>query len=244
MTPRTFLDLGRVSNLPTVWTNVLAGAVLSGGRLEPVPLMLLGLAGSLFYVGGMFLNDAFDRRFDARLRSDRPIPSGRAVTSQVFTLGFLMLGAALALLGIVGRLVSAEPGVSTPLPWKPLVAGVVLAGLIVFYDAFHKANPRSAVVMGLCRAALYVAAAVTLGTLTRETALGAVLLLLYVVALTEVARREARDPRLLGFVGRLIAGICLLDAMLIALMGLPALGAIAALGFPLTLAGQRFVRGT
>ncbi len=27
----TLLRLGRVSNLPTVWTNVLAGAVLAGG---------------------------------------------------------------------------------------------------------------------------------------------------------------------------------------------------------------------
>ena len=32
MTPLTALRLGRVSNLPTVWTNALAGIALSGGR--------------------------------------------------------------------------------------------------------------------------------------------------------------------------------------------------------------------
>ena len=31
---------------------------------------------SLFYIGGMYLNDAFDREFDARARPDRPDPGG------------------------------------------------------------------------------------------------------------------------------------------------------------------------
>jgi 4-hydroxybenzoate polyprenyltransferase len=239
MTLKTLLDLGRVSNLPTVWTNVLAGAVLSGARLEALPLGLLVLAGSLFYVGGMFLNDAFDREFDARVRSDRPIPSGRATASQVFTLGLVLLAAALTLVALTSC--SWAPA---PIPRTPLAAGAALAGLIVFYDAFHKGNPVSAVVMGLCRATLYVMAAVTLGRLTRGVVLGAVLLLLYVVGLTAVARREALDPRLRGLVGRLIAGISLLDGLLIALTGAPALAALAALGFPLTLAGQRYVKGT
>ena len=34
MTLKTFLELGRTSNLPTVWSNVLAGAVLSGGAVS------------------------------------------------------------------------------------------------------------------------------------------------------------------------------------------------------------------
>ena len=73
---RTYLRLGRVSNLPTVWTNVLAGIVLAGGPLEPGTLAALVVALSLFYVGGMYLNDAFDRTIDARERPERPIPSG------------------------------------------------------------------------------------------------------------------------------------------------------------------------
>jgi 4-hydroxybenzoate polyprenyltransferase len=243
MTPRTLLDLGRVSNLPTVWTNVLAGAVLSRGRLEAPALLLLCAAASLLYVGGMFLNDAFDREFDTRLRSDRPIPSGRATAASVFALGFAMLVSGVILVSVVSRLRGPALGPDGS-GWGPVASACALAALIVFYDAFHKGNPWSAAVMGLCRAALYVTAAVSLGTLTIQAAFGALLLLLYVIGLTAVARREATVPRLRGLVGRLIAGICLLDALLIAFMGLPALAALAALGFPLTLAGQRYVKGT
>ena len=31
----TLLRLGRISNVPTVWTNVLAGSVIAGGGLRP-----------------------------------------------------------------------------------------------------------------------------------------------------------------------------------------------------------------
>lgn len=243
MTPRTLLDLGRVSNLPTVWTNVLAGAVLSGASLKAPTLLLLGAAASLLYSGGMFLNDGFDRHFDARLRSERPIPSGRASAAGVFGTGFGLLAAGVVLAGVASWLRGStlEAG---PSEWGAVAAAGSLAGLIVFYDAFHKGNPLSAVIMGLCRAALYVLAAVTLGRLGGAVVGGALLLLVYVVGLTVIARREATAPRLRGLVGRLVAGICLLDALLIALTGPLALAAIAALGFPLTLAAQRYVKGT
>ncbi len=243
MTPRTLLDLGRVSNLPTVWTNVLAGAALSRGSLDATSLVLLGAAASLLYVGGMFLNDGFDRHFDARFRPDRPIPAGRASAGQVFAIGFALLAGGVMLVAVVSRL--REPALGAQGPgWIPAVSACALAALTVIYDAFHKGNPLSAVVMGLCRAALYIVAAVTLGMVTTEVAGGALLLLLYVVGLTAVARKETTVPRLRGLVGPLIAGICLLDALLIAFMGLPTFAVLAALGFPLTLAGQRLVKGT
>src|SRR2546425_8066153 len=71
-----YLRLGRISNLPTVWTNVAAGIVLAGGTPAAGMLVVLATALSLFYVGGMFLNDAFDRAVDARERPERPIPAG------------------------------------------------------------------------------------------------------------------------------------------------------------------------
>src|SRR5262245_63491269 len=48
-------------------------------------------AGSLFYSGGMALNDAFDAEIDARERPERPIPSGRVSRGTVLALGFGML---------------------------------------------------------------------------------------------------------------------------------------------------------
>src|ERR1700733_16333044 len=90
----TLLTLGRVSNLPTVWTNVLAGAVLSGGDWRNWRLGLMLVAMSLFYVGGMYLNDYFDRTIDARERPERPIPSGEISAGGGATIGFFFLGGA------------------------------------------------------------------------------------------------------------------------------------------------------
>jgi len=94
---KTLLTLGRTSNLPTVWSNMLAGAVLSGAVFGPRTFALLLICGSAFYEGGMFLNDAFDAELDARERPGRPIPSGLVTRGAVFSLGFGLLGAGLAL---------------------------------------------------------------------------------------------------------------------------------------------------
>ena len=65
------LRLGRVSNLPTVWTNVLAGLALTvaGGQAGHVAgtnqIIVLMIAMTFFYLGGMYLNDAFDADIDA-----------------------------------------------------------------------------------------------------------------------------------------------------------------------------------
>ena len=140
---RTYLRLGRVSNLPTVWTNVLAGIVLAGGPLEPGTLAALLVALSLFYVGGMYLNDAFDRKIDARERPERPIPSGLISAREVFAIGFGMLAA--AVLVLVGVTVGRAP----PSNWLPVASGVALAAVITYYDAVHKRDPLSPLMMGL-----------------------------------------------------------------------------------------------
>src|SRR5689334_22435492 len=95
---RTALRLGRVSNLPTTWNNVIAGLVLSGaGALAFAPTLALCCAISLLYVGGMYLNDAFDREYDARERPERPIPAGEVSAAAVFGSGFGMLALGVAL---------------------------------------------------------------------------------------------------------------------------------------------------
>ena len=96
------LRLGRVSNLPTVWTNVAAGMALSGAGLAVEILAGVALAMSLFYVGGMYLNDAFDRDIDARERPERPIPSGLVPAATVFQIGFALLAAGWLILAAIG----------------------------------------------------------------------------------------------------------------------------------------------
>ena len=128
------LRLGRVSNLPTVWTNTLTGIVLAGGALgSPMTLPLL-VALSLFYVGGMYLNDAFDARIDAVERPERPIPSGAISARAVFAAGFAMLALGVVLLFWTGAWLAAL-----------VSAGLALAlrGAIVLYDWYHKDNPLS-----------------------------------------------------------------------------------------------------
>lgn len=198
---KVYLRLGRVSNLPTVWTNVAAGAWLAGAPPSPALLVLVATAMSLFYTGGMFLNDAFDREIDARQRPDRPIAAGLVGAGHVFGVGFGLLTAGEILIGCAAALASAGAA--------PLVGGAALAGAIVLYDAWHKQNPVSPVVMGMCRALVYVTAALVANrSLSLVPAAwsdvagpgpsafvipGAVVAWCYLIGLTYAAKQEALD---------------------------------------------------
>jgi len=285
VTWRLALRLGRVSNLPTVWTNVMAAAVLAGVPVASLDVLALAVACSLFYVGGMFLNDAFDREFDARVRPERPIPSGATSAATVFACGFGLLGA--GLLAVVG-----VAGVTGP----AVTAALALAGTIVTYDAWHKNNPYAPILMGVCRVLVYVTTAAALtGGVPVAVVAGSVVLLSYLIGLTYVARQEnltevahlwpvmllalpflwrlptawvggSSSLLYLGFLGwvvlgvshlgwrerldvpravvSLIAGIALLDGLLIAGAGKTTLIPVAVLGFVLTLWLQRSISGT
>lgn len=177
--PALYLRLGRVSNLPTVWTNVLAGVVLAGARPRVTMVAFLALAASLFYVGGMFLNDALDRAIDARERPERPIPSGAITASEVFVVGYGLLAAGIAAVAWYA-----------PRP-EAVAAAVALAVAIVTYDAWHKANPLGPVLMGLCRMLLYVTAALVVSrTLGTPVVVGALCLFAYLIGLTYAAKQE------------------------------------------------------
>ncbi len=279
---RTALHLGRVSNLPTVWTNTLAGAVLAGAGGFGAEFALMLLAFSLFYTGGMFLNDAFDASFDAVQRPERPIPSGEIGAREVFAYGFGLMAAGVVLLAWFGI--------------APALAGLTLAVAITFYDWHHKKNVFGPVVMGLCRVLIYVGAGLcTTLALPDRLWIGAALMLCYLIGLTYVAKQEnlGRVENLwplvflaapvaygawlvvaqpaagliwllftgwmlvaLWFLRRrrkgdipravvsLIAGISLLDALLIAGTGAVALAGLALAGFGVTLFFQRYISGT
>ena len=47
---RTFLELGRISNLPTVFTNLILGVALAKGTLSYYEYVLLFIYGCSFYV--------------------------------------------------------------------------------------------------------------------------------------------------------------------------------------------------
>jgi 4-hydroxybenzoate polyprenyltransferase len=290
MSWRVALQLGRVSNLPTVWSNTLAGVVLAGGSaLDPRALPLL-VALSLFYVAGMYLNDAFDAPIDARERPDRPIPAGAVTARTVFAAGFGLMALGLGVLAWIGYGYHGGTGPA------PLAAGLALGAAIVLYDWHHKANPLSPVLMGACRVLVYVTAgfAITV-TPSPDLFIGAVVLLAYLIGLTYFAKQEhlnavhnfwpaaflavpigyaalhaLGDPTtamllvmLAGWIGYatflllrraagdvprgvvcLIAGIALVDAVLLASVGSPAVAWLAVAGCFLTMALQQVVSGT
>jgi 4-hydroxybenzoate polyprenyltransferase len=174
MTWRIWLKLGRVSNLPTVWSNGLAGWALSGAVVETDMLALLMVALSLLYVAGMYLNDAFDADIDARERANRPIPMGEVGRGTVFALGFAMLA--------LGALIAFVLGAG---------AGLALAGTVVLYDWLHKRTALSPLIMGACRMLTYVTAAFAAGGTTGALWVGAAGLFCHVVGLTYAAKQEA-----------------------------------------------------
>jgi UbiA prenyltransferase family protein len=284
------LKLGRVSNLPTVWSNVLTGMALAGTATADCRLLLLVVSLSLFYVGGMFLNDAFDHGFDAKVRPERPIPSGQVSAAQVHTFGFGMMAVALALLAWVGY--GYEPFTQ----WRPVAAGLALAAAIVFYNWHHKNNPLSPLVMGLCRMLVYVTAALAVSAiLPQAVVIAAVVLLCYLIGLTYAAKKEHLGrlenswplaflavPLIYGIylalaqpavvlplvllaawsayalwllrrrkpgdvpraVISLIAGISLLDAILLSGFGHFLFAGLAVAAFAITLVLQRWITGT
>jgi len=181
---KTLLSLGRVSNLPTVWSNTLAGVVLAGASPVTWSMLPLLLAMSMAYVGGMFLNDAFDRKIDAKERPERPIPSGQIKAAEVFAAGFTLLAGAIIFSFITALAWSGSAG-------KTVAAAFALTAAIVLYDCWHKNNSLSPVIMGACRMLVYfVAAHAAAASPNTLVYWGALVVLAYLIGLTFVAKQE------------------------------------------------------
>ncbi|MBE7496136.1 MAG: UbiA family prenyltransferase [Verrucomicrobiaceae bacterium] len=154
---KPWLHLARISNLPTVWTNVTAAWLIAGGEPADARLWWLILAGSLLYTGGMILNDAADVKFDREHRQERPIPSGQVSLKAAWIVSVAMLlgGSTLAVL------LGASPQITA-----------FLAAAIVFYDLYHKQWAGSVLIMGACRVLLYLMAA---SAVASDTHMGSIL---------------------------------------------------------------------
>ncbi len=176
-------ELARVSNLPTVLTNVLVGALIADARPAPGSLAVALVSVACLYVGGMVLNDVVDADFDREANPRRPIPSGRIGRRAAAGLGGMLLGA--------GVLAAASASVAA----AALAMG--LAAAIITYDLVHKRWSHAVWIMGLCRALVYpVAAAIvgadaaTHGPFAAPIVPVALIVLAYTVGLTVVARHE------------------------------------------------------
>jgi UbiA prenyltransferase family len=183
---KTLATLGRISNLPTVWTNILAATVVAQAAAFPQTdiaspdvnqILIVLFALSFLYIGGMFLNDAFDSDWDKENNNMRPIVKGEISGKPVWVIGSLLLFSGLYLL------VSQNNETAS-------IAALLLGGAIVLYNALHKKFPAAAFIMGFTRFGVYVISALLLAELNTALLIIASALLLYITGVTYLARQE------------------------------------------------------
>jgi 4-hydroxybenzoate polyprenyltransferase len=207
---RDYLELARVSNLPTCLSNVLTGAVLGAGGfgLPWGTVGLVAVAVAAFYVAGMALNDAVDADVDRRERPGRPVPSGRISRRAAYAFAVAALAAGLA--------------ATIPIGSVAMLYGACLSVAIVVYDFTHKRFAAAAMLMGLCRGLIYMLAAGGVAAVLerpldseerRMLLTFAAALTLYTMMLTLVARVENEQQmgrtRWLG-IGILVVALAML----------------------------------
>ena len=181
------LRLGRVSNLPTVWTNVCAGVVLSGAAVTAQ----LTAPPHRFAFPVLCRRHVPQRCVRPALRSARATPSSD--TRRRSDLGD---GVCLRLWSprarprdssssSVTRYPQASAGGRQPRArcWPPSSC---------FMTRWHKANPIGPLIMGLCRLLVYVIAGLAAaGALARTPAARRIVSLCYLIGLTYVAKQES-----------------------------------------------------
>jgi 4-hydroxybenzoate polyprenyltransferase len=140
-------QLMRLPNVFTAFADILLGAATAGYLTQRLDLVFILLISSgCLYLGGMVINDYFDREADARTQAFRPIPSGR-IRSR--TAG--MIGALLLILGIgSASLTLLLANYSTDRLMPPVIA-MMLVIAIISYNYYLKHTVLGPLGMGTCR---------------------------------------------------------------------------------------------
>jgi 4-hydroxybenzoate polyprenyltransferase len=197
------LATGRISNLPTVWCNVLVAFLIiqfsalhfgeASCAVFPLTLFIASCIGaSCLYVGGCFLGDAVDVEFDLAHKPTRPIPMGILMRETVYTWASILLTT-----GII--LPNAYLYFSTEsFQLTPLIASLALAGVIIAYSIWHKRSPWFGLpLIGACRYFLIIFGACVAIASTGDcsylckAAVFATAVGIYTVCFASVARSES-----------------------------------------------------
>ena len=146
-TSQAWLGMMRISNAPTVVSNILVGTAIAmqsdyfGWNPSYDVFFAVCILG--IYFAGMILNDAFDATYDKKHRPDRPIPVGVIQRSHAWVAGLLILGAV--------SVFSLGHGAASGL--MALIVAVLL------YTFFHRWMIPAIVFMALCRGLVYLVVA-------------------------------------------------------------------------------------
>ncbi len=149
-TLRTLLVLGRVSNLPTIWSNCLCGWLIGVGyagigSVDWTMLFWLCAGATAIYLGGMYLNDACDVAFDRQFRKERPIPSGVISEGAVWKIGIGLLATGVGVLSLQGGTTA--------------LLALALFNCVLIYNFLSQKIVWSLLLIALCRFFLLLAAA-------------------------------------------------------------------------------------
>lgn len=210
-TLRAYAQLVRLPNVFTAAADICLAALASQALPDQwLAFVLLLLASSCLYCGGMVWNDFFDVEQDRRERPFRPIPSGR-VTPRAAAL----FGSALLVGGLCFALLAGWSAGSGSPRWPPVLLAGLLSGAILLYDAWLKRTWAGPLGMGTCRFLN-----VLLGLTLAENLGGpwgvhlALVVGLYIVGVTWFARTEARVSSQRALFG---AALVMLGSLLLAL---------------------------
>lgn len=177
----TLLILGRISNLPTVWSNILCAWFLCE-QIISRDLFFIALIISLVYIGGMYLNDYLDADFDEIHCSERPIPSGKINKLMVLVLGLLWMVGAILITMILFE--------HTSVTWLAL-----LVAMVCIYNWIHKKTPLAILAMGGCRFLIYpMTASIFSAEVSVKIFWAGLGMFLYIVGLSGVARSSNAQP--------------------------------------------------
>lgn len=234
---KSVLALCRVSNLPTVWMNVITASILTHSVLDQpvnwVATTIIAIAISTFYCGGMSLNDVCDYHWDKEHQPYRPIvqakinlTDAKIITGVLFAVGFGLLALAPSING--------------------LIYSLILFAVICGYNWFHKKHTGSVLLMAGARALVFVVTAQALaGDSNPWIYMAAGLQFIYTLMLTLVGRHESKRgrPYTGPVIPRMIAGMAILDGIVLAILVAPLWLGLGILLAAATRFGQRYVRG-
>ena len=195
-----YAQLVRLPNVFTAIADPLAGWFVIGGGEPSWQLPLLLGASACLYTAGVVLNDCFDCERDRIERPERPLPRGTIERGTAYCLAFGLMGVGLMLAVLASKVV--------------LGVAAFLAAMIFFYDAWAREIPAlRPLVLGCCRFTNFL-----LGMRCAPPRFWVfpAVLGIYVAMLTFVSQREVENPKLRVIVKRLLLGIIVVDAALVA----------------------------
>lgn len=234
---KSVLALCRVSNLPTVWMNVITASVIASSvQAQSVQwgmVAIIALAISAFYCGGMSLNDVCDYAWDKEHQPYRPIVQAKVSLAQAKMITWVLFAIGFGLLALAPSI-------------KGVIYSLVLFGIIYGYNLFHKQYAGSVFLMAGARALVFIVTAQALvGESSPWVLLAAGLQFIYTLTLTLVGRHESKRGRPYSgpVIPRMIAGMAILDGIVLAILVAPVWFALGVLLAFATRFGQRYVRG-